>query len=140
MAALSGQGRCGSRGGGRGGGNHCPGYNALKDVQHAGYRLIVSTNELWIKIVIFAAYSNEIARDLTCKKRRVRNHTRKGLQYAAGLDLKSAQSITVRAHDRCLILSGLKIQLPKGTFGRISPRSGLAAKSKSDIGAALRLR
>ncbi|CAG7726524.1 unnamed protein product, partial [Allacma fusca] len=53
----------------------------------------------------------------------------KGSQYAAGLDLKSAQSITVRAHDRCLLSSGLKIQLPKSTFGRIYPRSGLAAKT-----------
>ncbi|CAG7707365.1 unnamed protein product, partial [Allacma fusca] len=46
---------------------------------------------------------------------------------------KSAQSITVRAHDRCLISSGLKIQLPKGTFGRISPRCGLAAKNGLDV-------
>jgi len=40
----------------------------------------------------------------------------------------------VKANDRTLVRTELKIQLPKNTYGRIAPRSGLALKQFIDVG------
>ena len=53
---------------------------------------------------------------------------------AAGYDLKAAYGCTVKANDRTLVRTELKIQLPKNTYGRIAPRSGLALKQFIDVG------
>ena len=54
---------------------------------------------------------------------------------AAGYDLSSVESITIPSKGRALVSTGLKIQLPEGTYGRIAPRSGLALRYGIDIGA-----
>ncbi|XP_050547241.1 deoxyuridine 5'-triphosphate nucleotidohydrolase-like [Daktulosphaira vitifoliae] len=59
----------------------------------------------------------------------------KSSKYAAGYDLRSAYTYTVKAHDKELIKTDIQIKLPRGTYGRIAPRSGLAMKNFIDVGA-----
>ena len=50
----------------------------------------------------------------------------RGSKLAAGLDLYSIETLTIPAHSRFLIKTGLAIAVPNGTYGRIALRSGLA--------------
>ncbi|MGV0951482.1 MAG: dUTP diphosphatase, partial [Azonexus sp.] len=54
---------------------------------------------------------------------------------AAGYDLSSAQDATIKASDKALIPTDIAIRVPPGTYGRIAPRSGLAAKHFLQVGA-----
>jgi dUTP pyrophosphatase len=54
---------------------------------------------------------------------------------AAGYDLASAHTCTVKARGRELVRTDLAFCVPAGTYGRIAPRSGLAWKSGIDVGA-----
>jgi len=53
--------------------------------------------------------------------------------HAAGYDLYSSAERTVPAHGQCLVPTDLCIHTPDGTYGRIAPRSGLAAKHSIDV-------
>src|SRR5690606_35545236 len=55
--------------------------------------------------------------------------------YAAGLDLSSSTDVLIPPQSQKLIPTDLAIQVPKGTYGRVAPRSGLALKNFIDIGA-----
>ena len=46
----------------------------------------------------------------------------------AGLDLRSAEDVTLRPFERRLISTGLAIAIPEGYAGFVQPRSGLALK------------
>lgn len=59
----------------------------------------------------------------------------KGSAKAAGFDLKSAYDIIVPARGKAIVKTDIQIELPEGCYGRIAPRSGLAAKNHIDIGA-----
>ena len=59
----------------------------------------------------------------------------KGTSLAAGYDLSSAQQVIIPANGRALIQMDLSISVPKGTYGRIAPRSGLAVKHGITTGA-----
>ncbi|XP_026463379.1 deoxyuridine 5'-triphosphate nucleotidohydrolase, mitochondrial [Ctenocephalides felis] len=59
----------------------------------------------------------------------------KGSEKAAGYDLKSAYDYVVPARDKLVIKTDLQIELPSECYGRIAPRSGLAAKNFIDVGA-----
>lgn len=59
----------------------------------------------------------------------------KGSAKAAGYDLRSAYDYVVPSQGKGIIDTGIKIQLPEGCYGRIAPRSGLAAKNFIDVGA-----
>ena len=48
---------------------------------------------------------------------------------SAGYDLFADESIEVLPNSRGVISTGLRMQIPKGYYGQISPRSGLALKS-----------
>jgi len=54
---------------------------------------------------------------------------------AAGLDLCALHSYVLPPMDRILIRTGICIEIPKGYYGRIAPRSGLALKHFVDVGA-----
>ncbi|WWC86379.1 uncharacterized protein L201_001255 [Kwoniella dendrophila CBS 6074] len=58
-----------------------------------------------------------------------------GSDFAAGMDLYSAESKTVPARGKALIDLQLSIAVPKGHYGRIAPRSGLASKHSIQTGA-----
>ena len=47
----------------------------------------------------------------------------------AGYDLRSSIELTLKAHERALIPTSVKIAMPQGIVGLVHPRSGLAAKS-----------
>jgi dUTP pyrophosphatase len=47
---------------------------------------------------------------------------------AAGMDLRSAQSLTIKPHARALVATGIAIALPLGFEAQVRPRSGLAVK------------
>lgn len=54
---------------------------------------------------------------------------------SVGYDLKSVEDVIIPSRGRKLVNTGIKIQVPSGTYGRIAPRSGLANKNGIDIGA-----
>lgn len=58
-----------------------------------------------------------------------------GSSEAAGFDLSSAYEYIIPPHGKELVKTDLSIQLPKGTYGRIAPRSGLAWKNFINVGA-----
>ena len=58
-----------------------------------------------------------------------------GSVNAAGYDLNALQATTVPARGKVLVSTGLAFAIPVGNYGRIAPRSGLAAKHSIDVGA-----
>jgi dUTP pyrophosphatase len=54
---------------------------------------------------------------------------------AAGFDLVSAHDITLQSCDKAIVKTDVAIKVPIGTYGRIAPRSSLAAKHFIDVGA-----
>lgn len=56
-------------------------------------------------------------------------------EKAAGYDLCSAVDVTLPAKGKAIVPTDISIALPVGTYGRIAPRSGLAAKHFIDVGA-----
>ncbi|OVA04039.1 DeoxyUTP pyrophosphatase [Macleaya cordata] len=54
---------------------------------------------------------------------------------SAGYDLSSATETKVPARGKALIPTDLSIAIPKGTYARVAPRSGLAWKHSIDVGA-----
>ena len=54
----------------------------------------------------------------------------RGSEYSAGMDLHAAISepIYISPHETVKIDTGIAVELPKGTFGAIFARSGLATK------------
>ena len=59
----------------------------------------------------------------------------RGSALSAGLDLYAAQSLVIPSYGREVIATDLSIQVPDGTYGRISARSSLAAYHGLAIGA-----
>jgi len=51
---------------------------------------------------------------------------------AAGYDLFSTDSYVILPNRRVVVSTGISVQLPPGTYGRIAPRSGLAVKHGLD--------
>jgi dUTP pyrophosphatase len=54
---------------------------------------------------------------------------------AAGYDLYSSDAYVIIPGHRVVVSTGVSIELPPGTYGRIAPRSGLAVKHGLDVGA-----
>lgn len=52
----------------------------------------------------------------------------KGSQHAAGYDLYSTETVSIRPHETVLIGTGWGMEFPIGYFGAIYARSGLATK------------
>lgn len=52
----------------------------------------------------------------------------RGSEHAAGLDLYSIEDTVVPGRGRKGIATGIAVAIPDGFYGRIAPRSGLAAK------------
>ena len=51
----------------------------------------------------------------------------------AGADLFSIEDCIVNPSERKLISTGISLEIPEGYYGRIAPRSGLAAKNGIDV-------
>ncbi|KAK4188543.1 dUTPase-like protein [Podospora australis] len=59
----------------------------------------------------------------------------RGSAFAAGYDLYAARDAVIPARGKALVDTDISIAVPAGTYGRIAPRSGLAAKHFIDTGA-----
>lgn len=57
----------------------------------------------------------------------------RGSMHAAGLDLYAAEGLTIPAHARAGVRTGLAVSIPQGFYGRVAPRSGLAVKHGLDV-------
>lgn len=57
----------------------------------------------------------------------------RGSLYAAGLDLYSIEDVHLSPNERRLVRTGLAVAIPRGYYGRIAPRSGLATKNGIDV-------
>ena len=60
---------------------------------------------------------------------------KQGSEFAAGFDLHAMENVMVPARGKACIGTGLSMAIPYGNYGRIAPRSGLAAKHMIDVGA-----
>ncbi|HEX8634507.1 MAG TPA: dUTP diphosphatase [Pyrinomonadaceae bacterium] len=52
---------------------------------------------------------------------------------AAGLDLFSVEELTLEPGARAMVRTGLSVAIPRGFYGRVAPRSGLAARHGLDV-------
>jgi len=50
-----------------------------------------------------------------------------GSELAAGMDLYADHAAIVAPEKPCVVQTGIKVAVPDGCYGRIAPRSGLAA-------------
>jgi dUTP pyrophosphatase len=50
-------------------------------------------------------------------------------EHASGVDLSSAEDVTLMPGERRLVATGIKVAIPIGHEGQIRPRSGMALKS-----------
>ena len=60
---------------------------------------------------------------------------KRGSDLAAGYDIHALTPIIIPAHGKALVSTGLSFAIPPGNYGRVAPRSGLAAKHFIDTGA-----
>jgi len=58
----------------------------------------------------------------------------RGSKGAVGYDLYSMIDYTIAPNSRAVIPTGISIELPPDTYGRIAPRSGLAVKHGINVG------
>ncbi|AIE77208.1 ORF1 [Duck adenovirus 3] len=59
----------------------------------------------------------------------------KGTPNSIGYDLYSSQTVSIDPFTSKVVSTDISIVLPRGCYGRIAPRSGLAAKYSIDVGA-----
>lgn len=57
----------------------------------------------------------------------------KATDGSAGFDLSSVERVVIPPGERRLVSTGLQIESPVGTYGRLAPRSGLAWKHGIDV-------
>jgi dUTP diphosphatase len=58
---------------------------------------------------------------------------KRGSVLAAGLDICSIEDLEIEPKQRSIARTGLAVAIPPGFYGRIAPRSGLAAKNGLDV-------
>ena len=56
----------------------------------------------------------------------------RGSSLSAGLDIYAIEDLTIRPGERALAQTGLAVAIPKGFYGRLAPRSGLATQKGLD--------
>ena len=59
----------------------------------------------------------------------------RGSPGAAGYDLTSTESHIILPGHRAIVGTGIALELPEGTYGRVAPRPGLAVKNGLQVGA-----
>lgn len=57
----------------------------------------------------------------------------RGSALAAGLDVCSIEDLQIGPRQRAMARTGFAVAIPPGFYGRIAPRSGLAAKNGLDV-------
>ena len=59
----------------------------------------------------------------------------RGTENSAGWDLYACEECVVPAQGKAIIKTDIAIAIPNGYYGRVAPRSGMAWKHHTDIGA-----
>jgi deoxyuridine 5'-triphosphate nucleotidohydrolase len=57
----------------------------------------------------------------------------RGSQLSAGLDIYCIEDLKIGARERARARTGLAVAIPEGFYGRLAPRSGLAADKGLDV-------
>ena len=57
----------------------------------------------------------------------------RGSELAAGLDVCCIEDVEIAPRQRGMARTGLAVAIPPGFYGRVAPRSGLAAKKGLDV-------
>ena len=57
----------------------------------------------------------------------------RGSALAAGLDVCSIEDLRIEPRQRAIAKTGLAVAIPPGFYGRVAPRSGLAARNGLDV-------
>jgi dUTP pyrophosphatase len=57
----------------------------------------------------------------------------RGSAGAAGLDLFAVEEVRLEAGARAMVRTGLSVAIPRGFYGRVAPRSGLAVRHGLDV-------
>jgi dUTP pyrophosphatase len=57
----------------------------------------------------------------------------RGSEGAAGLDLYAVERVTLEPGARAAVRTGLAVAIPRGYYGRVAPRSGLALRHGIDV-------
>jgi dUTP pyrophosphatase len=58
---------------------------------------------------------------------------KRGSALAAGLDVCAIEDVEIGPRQRGMARTGLAVAIPPGFYGRVAPRSGLAAKNGLDV-------
>ena len=58
---------------------------------------------------------------------------KRGSVLSAGLDVCSIEDLSIEPKTRLMARTGLAVAIPQGFYGRVAPRSGLAAKNGLDV-------
>lgn len=58
---------------------------------------------------------------------------KRGSVFAAGLDVCGIEDVEIAPKQRVMARTGLAVAIPPGFYGRVAPRSGLAAKNGLDV-------
>jgi len=58
---------------------------------------------------------------------------KRGSVLAAGLDVCAIENLEIAPKQRVMARTGLAVAIPQGFYGRVAPRSGLAAKNGLDV-------
>ena len=58
---------------------------------------------------------------------------KRGSVLAAGLDVCGTEDLEIGPRQRAMARTGLAVAIPPGFYGRVAPRSGLAAKNGLDV-------
>src|SRR6185437_7801272 len=58
---------------------------------------------------------------------------KRGSALAAGLDVCSIEDLRIGPKQRVMARTGLAVAIPQGFYGRVAPRSGLAARNGLDV-------
>jgi len=57
----------------------------------------------------------------------------RGSLLSAGLDIYSIEDLVIQPRSRAIARTGLAVAVPAGFYGRVAPRSGLAARNGLDV-------
>jgi len=74
--------------------------------------------------------------DFSVKVKRIRPAAKlpaRGTNRSAGADLSCLEAFTLGPGERKLVPTGLAVEIPPGWYGRVAPRSGLAANHGVDM-------
>ena len=93
--------------------------------QHCNLHCLPTPHDIFAKNAAIALTDYEPHIPVTRTSPEAKIPTR-GSKDSAGWDLYSIENITFEPGHRTLVDTGISIVLPKGTYGRIAPRSGPA--------------